>query len=67
MLVPLLLDHVRVIERPEIFVVVAFNLATHTADLIRSGADVIEHGVPWTMLESVGMTGQAGSSCDLAI
>jgi len=52
MLVPALLDHVRVKDSSEIFRVVALNLTAHTADLIRPGTDVIEHGVPWAMLEA---------------
>jgi hypothetical protein len=54
MLVPSLLEHVRVKDNSEIFRVVAFNLASHTADLIRPGMDVIYHDVPWAMLEAVG-------------
>jgi hypothetical protein len=57
MLVLALLKHVRVKDSPEIFQVVAFNLTAHTADLIRLGSDVIEHGVPWAMLEAVGDNG----------
>ena len=57
MLVPALLEHVRVKDSHEIFRVLAFNLATRTADLIRPGTDVIEHGVPWAMLEAVGDDG----------
>jgi hypothetical protein len=57
MVVPALLEHVRVKDSPEIFRVVAFNLSAHTADLIRPGTDVIEHGVPWAMLEAAGDDG----------
>jgi hypothetical protein len=57
MLVPVLLELVRLQDSPEIFRVLAFNLATRTADLIRPGTDVIEHGVPWAMLEAVGDDG----------
>jgi hypothetical protein len=57
MLVPALLQHVRVKDSSEIFRVVAFNLAAYTADLIRPGTDVIKHGVPCAMLEAVGDDG----------
>jgi hypothetical protein len=57
MLVPALLELVRVKDSHEIFRVLAFNLAAHTADLIRPGRNTIEHGVPWVMLEAVGDDG----------
>jgi hypothetical protein len=57
MLVPALLEHVRLKDSPEIFRVLAFNLTAHTADLIRLGTEIIEHGVPWAMLEAVGEDG----------
>jgi hypothetical protein len=57
MFVPALRELVRAKNSPEIFRVVAFNLTAHTADLIRPGSDVIEHGVPWAMLEAVGDDG----------
>lgn len=63
MLEPALMELVRVKDRPGIFRIVASNLTAHTADLIRPGTDVIEHGVPWAMLEDVwadrGPTSQA--------
>jgi hypothetical protein len=57
MFLPALRELVRVKDSPEIFRVVAFNLTAHTADLIRPGTAVIEHGVPWAMLEAVGDDG----------
>ena len=54
MLVPVLGEHVSVKGNSEIFRVVAFSLNACTADLIRLGMGVIEHGVPWAMLEAVG-------------
>jgi hypothetical protein len=54
MLVPFLREPVRLIGRPEIFLVVASNWTARAADLIRPGTDVIERGVPWSMLEAAG-------------
>ena len=54
---PSLLEHVRVKDNSEIFRVVAFNLANHTADLIRPGRDVIYHDVPRAMLDFFGVGG----------
>ena len=53
MLNPWLCERVRLTGRPEIFLVVVSNLTAHTADLIRLGTNVIEHDVPWVMLEAV--------------
>jgi hypothetical protein len=57
MFVPALRELVRVKDSPEIFRVLAFNLTAHTADLICPGTAIIEHGVPWAMLEAVGEDG----------
>ena len=52
MLVPFLREPVRLKGRLEIFLVVASNWTARAADLIRPGTDVIERGVPWSMLEA---------------
>ena len=53
MLNPWLWERVRLTGRPEIFLVVTSNITARTADLIRPGTNVIEHDVPWAMLEVV--------------
>ena len=64
MLVPLLLDRVRVKERPEVFLVFRLDRAEQTAYLFCLEADIIERGVRWNMLDDVwDDRGQPGSFC----
>jgi hypothetical protein len=51
MFVPLLLDLVRVENRPEVFMVFGLDRDKQTADLLSLGPDIVEHGVHWTLLE----------------
>ena len=51
MFVPLLLDMVRVKDRPEIFLVFGINRDNQTVDLLCPGSDIVAHGIHWTMLE----------------
>jgi len=51
-------------DRSKVFQVVRLNLNEHTADLLGLEVEIVEHGVHWTILESVGddgarLTGQA--------
>jgi hypothetical protein len=52
MLVPFLRAPVLLKGRPEMFLVVASNLTDQTADLILPGTEIIERGVPWSILEA---------------
>ena len=51
MFVPLLLDQVRVKDRPEVFLVFRLDRASQTANLLCLGPGIVERGVHWTMLE----------------
>jgi hypothetical protein len=44
-------------DRSEIFQVVRLNFNEHTADLVSLETDIVEHGVHWVTLESVGDDG----------
>jgi hypothetical protein len=50
MFVPLLLDQVRVKNRPDVFLVFRLDEAKETADLFFPGSGLVERGVSWTML-----------------
>ena len=51
MIVPLLLEQVRVKERAEILLVFRVDLAKQTADVFCPGSGIVERGVHWTTLE----------------
>jgi hypothetical protein len=51
MFVPLLLDLVRVKDRPEIFLIFGLDRDKQTADLLCPGSDIVAHGIHWTILE----------------
>jgi hypothetical protein len=51
MFVPLLLDQVRVKDRPEVCLVFVLDRDKQTADLFCLGSGLVERGVPWTRLE----------------
>jgi len=51
MFVPLVLDLVRVKDRPEIFLVFHLDRDNQTADLLYPGSDIAAHGIHWAMLE----------------
>jgi hypothetical protein len=51
MFVPLLLDQVRLKDRPEVFLVFRLDRDKQTADLFCSGSGLVERGVRWTKLE----------------
>jgi hypothetical protein len=62
MFVPLLLDQVRVKNRPEVFMVFRLDRANQTADLFCPGSDIVERGMRWTRLEAAwDDRGQPGS------
>jgi hypothetical protein len=50
----LLTELVRVKDRSDIFQVVRLDLDEHAADLVSLETDILEHGVQWVMLESIG-------------
>jgi hypothetical protein len=54
MFVPLLLDPVRVKDRPDVYLVFVLDRDKQTADLFCLGSGLVERGVPWTRLEDVG-------------
>jgi hypothetical protein len=51
MFVPLLLDLVRVENRPEVFMVFGLDRDKQTVDLLSLRPEILERGVHWTMLE----------------
>ena len=51
MFVPLLLDLVRVENRPEVFMVFGLDRDKPTVDLLSPRPEVLERGVQWPMLE----------------
>jgi hypothetical protein len=51
MFVPLLLDLVRVENRPELFLVFVLDRDKQTANLFCLGSGLVERGVRWAMLE----------------
>jgi hypothetical protein len=53
MFVPLLLDEVRVNDRPEVFLIFRVDRAKQTADLFCPRWGLIERGVRWNLLEVV--------------
>ena len=65
MFVPMLLEQVRVKDRPEIFLVFRLDRAKQTVDLLCLGPDIVERGLHWAMLQDVwDDSGQAGPSCE---
>ena len=54
MFVPLLLDPVRVKDRPDVYLVFVLDRDKQTADLFCLGSGLVERGVPWTRLEEAG-------------
>jgi len=51
MFVPLLLDEVRVNDRPEVFLIFRVDRAKQTADLFCPRQGLIERGVGWNTLK----------------
>jgi len=53
MIVPELLQRVKVKDRAEIFMIYRVHVAEQTADLVRLGTDMVERHVRWAMLYPV--------------